>query len=250
MHSTKYVIKFVIIMTLLVALILSLMSTGLKSIHSKNEAVFNKKAILASVNDFLPGGSTASSLSAEEVERIFSDNITQKALKSDGTIATADEVAAAGYPSGLAEDIDTGKERKKPYDQRIYPLFIYSNEGKSYYITSVRGSGLWDEIWASVAISDDYNTIVGISFDHKSETPGLGAEIKDNPAFGNGFKGKKLFNSSGVYKSVEAVKGGIRDQDHQVDVISGATITVNGVSEMLYNGIKVYIPYFESIKNK
>lgn len=235
-------------MTLLVALILSLMSTGLKSIHSKNEAIFNKKAILASVNDFLPDGKKAASLTAEEVEDIFSNNITQLAIKSDGSVASSEEIKAAGYPSGLAEDIDTGKERKKSNDQRIYPLFVFDNAGEKYYITAVRGSGLWDEIWANVAIAGDFNTIAGISFDHKSETPGLGAEIKDNPAFSKGFKDKKLFSESGEFKSITAVKGGIKEPDHQVDVISGATITVNGVSEMMYSGMKVYLPYFESIK--
>lgn len=235
-------------MTLLVALLLSLMSTGLKSIHSKNEAIFNKKAILNSVNDFLPEGKQAASLTTEEVEHIFANNITQLAIKSDGSVASADDIKASGYPSGLAEDIDTGKERKKAFEQRIYPLFVFENEGNKYYITSVRGGGLWDEIWANVAISGDFNTIAGISFDHKSETPGLGAEIKDNPAFGNGFKGKKLFSNSGEFKSVTAVKGGVKDPAHQIDVISGATITVNGVSEMMYSGMKVYLPYFESIK--
>lgn len=234
-------------MTLIVALVLALLSTGLKDIHSKNEALFVKKAILSSVNDFLP--KPVNELSDDEVEAIFSDKIEQVALKGDGSMIEGEGIVSAGYSSGVPEAIDMGKERKKPEGERLYPLFIYNGEKEKYYIASVRGSGLWDEIWANVAIASDFNTIAGISFDHKSETPGLGAEIKDNPAFGARFKGKKLFDESGTYKSVIVVKGGVKDTDHEVDGISGATITTDGVGDMMYKGLKQYMPYFKQAKN-
>lgn len=233
-------------MTLIVAFVLALLSTGLKDIHSKNEALFVKKAILTSVNDYLP--KPVSELTDDEVETIFSEKIDQVAFKTDGSMIEKEGIVSAGYSSGIPEAIDMAKERKKKEEDRMYPLFIYKGEKDNYYITSVRGSGLWDEIWANVAIASDFNTIAGVSFDHKGETPGLGAEIKDNPAFGAQFKGKKLFDDSGNYKSVNVVKGGVKDKNHEVDGISGATITTDGVADMMYNGLQKYLTYFDQSK--
>jgi Na+-transporting NADH:ubiquinone oxidoreductase subunit C len=147
-----------------------------------------------------------------------------------------------------AEDIDMAKERKKPEAERRLPLYVYEQDGNGYYIVSVRGNGLWDEIWGNIALKEDLNTIAGASFDHKGETPGLGAEIKDNPAFPAQFKGKEIYDE-GEYVSVTVRKGGARDPQHEVDGISGATVTADGVTEMLYRGIKYYEPYFEDLRS-
>ena len=90
--------------------------------------------------------------------------------------------------------------------------------------------------------------VFGAEFGHDKETPGLGAEIKDNPTFSRNFKGKQIFKD-GEYVSVNVRKGGARDLNHEVDGISGATVTADGVSEMLYRGIKYYQPYFDRVKD-
>lgn len=97
-------------------------------------------------------------------------------------------------------------------------------------------------------MDSDWNSIAGQAFDHKGETPGLGAEIKDNKAWYKQFTGRKLYDSNGNFKSVSVVKGGIKVVDHQVDAISGATITGNGVDEMMKRGLMYYEPYI--LKNK
>jgi len=127
-------------------------------------------------------------------------------------------------------------------------VFIFEQNEKKYYIISVRGNGLWDEIWGNIAIEDDLRTIAGTAFDHKGETPGLGGEIKDDPSFSAQFIGKKIIDDSGNYTSIVVRKGGARNPSFEVDGISGATITCDGVSEMLYRGIKYYEPYFNSIE--
>jgi Na+-transporting NADH:ubiquinone oxidoreductase subunit C len=83
--------------------------------------------------------------------------------------------------------------------------------------------------------------------DHKGETPGLGAEIKDNPAFPGQFIGKQIFKDGEV--AVLVRKGGSQDKTYEVDGISGATITCDGVTEMLQRGIAYYLPYLETIEN-
>jgi Na+-transporting NADH:ubiquinone oxidoreductase subunit C len=144
--------------------------------------------------------------------------------------------------------VDMSKEKKKAEEERKFPLYVYDSPEGKLYLLSVRGSGLWDEIWGTVALKPDLNTIAGVAFDHKAETPGLGAEIKDNPAFPEQFKGKELYNKEGEYVAVNIRKGGVRDKAHDIDVISGATVTSVGVEEMLYKGIKSYQPYLSKIQ--
>lgn len=237
MFSNSYIIRFVLVMCVIVAVVLAFMSSGLSEIHGKNEAVFNKRAILTSVKTFL--SKPLEKMSDTEVEALFKDKIEQKVVKLDGSEVTG----------MVAEQIDMAKEKKKPEAERNLPLFIYkADDGKSYYILAVRGSGLWDEIWANIALQDDFNTIAGTSFDHKGETPGLGAEIKDNPAFPAQFVGKKLLDESGNFISINVVKGGVADGIHDVDAISGSTITSKGVQEMLKRGLGYYQNYLNKLK--
>jgi Na+-transporting NADH:ubiquinone oxidoreductase subunit C len=92
------------------------------------------------------------------------------------------------------------------------------------------------------------NTIYGASFGHKSETPGLGAEI-ETEKFQQQFIGKKIFDESGNFVSVTVIKGGASPTDiHGVDAVSGATVTSNGVTEMFKRTLSNYIPYFKSKK--
>ena len=139
------------------------------------------------------------------------------------------------------------QEEKKPLEERLYPLFVYTGDGEKFYLTTVRGNGLWDKIWGTIAFKSDFNTIAGVSFDHVTETAGLGAEIKDNPAWKRLFEGKQIYDDAGEYVSISVVKS-IKKPMHQVDAIAGATITSNGVTEMMERGLKVYLPYFESLK--
>jgi Na+-transporting NADH:ubiquinone oxidoreductase subunit C len=233
--NNRYILTYTTVMTLIVAVVLAFVVTGLKPIHDLNEAVFKKRDILSAVKYELP--TPIDEMSDEDVAAFFESKITQVVLDANGQKV-----------GDNADAIDMKKEEKKPLEERKYPLYIYKSEKGTFYLTSVRGNGLWDKIWATVAIKDDFNTIAGISFDHVTETAGLGAEIKDNEAWKRDFIGKQLYNDQGEYVSVEAVKGGVKKPDHQVDAIAGATITSDGVSEMMDRGMKVYLPYFESLK--
>ncbi len=251
MHSTRYIYSFVFIMTAAVALLLTGMYTMWKDQSKINESIFNKRAILAAINDHLGEGKDADKIPDEEVVSIFDGRVEQIAIDMNGNSLEEKDIVAAGYKGGRPEDIDMAKEKKKPEAQRILPLYIFDTGKEKFYITSVRGNGLWDEIWGNIALKDDMNTIVGASFDHKGETPGLGAEIKDNPQFSRQFKEKKIYSSTDEYQSVKVAKGKAKKGNvHGVDGISGATVTCDGVSEMLQRGIKYYEPYFNKVKTK
>lgn len=225
---------FVIILTVVVAFVLSLLATGLKPIHDRNEAIYNKKAILSAIESSLE--SSTSAMSVDQVQSIFDESIEQVVVDYQGEVIDGVQ----------AEDVDMAQERKKPLAAKKFPIYIYKGGQDPIYIVSVRGSGLWDEIWGNIALKDDFSTVAGAAFDHKGETPGLGAEIKDNPNFSKQFEGKTLYEN-GTFTSIDVVKNGAKGP-HEVDGISGATITGNGVADMLEQGIEYYEPYFESVK--
>lgn len=234
-------------MTSVVALLLSGLSSIWKERSDKNETLYAKKSTLAAIASHLDG--EIKEMSDEDIQGIFDSSIEQIVLDMEGNKLDVAAVEAKGYLGGMAENVDIQREAKKPAEDRILPLFVYSkSDGKKFYILSAVGKGLWDAIWGCIAIEDDLSTIAGVSFDHKGETPGLGAEIKDNPAFMKQFTGKKLYDGAGNYKSIYVRKGGAKDPVHEVDGISGATITANGVTEMLIRGLKYYEPYLNTVK--
>lgn len=221
-------------MTVAVALMLTGIREATKAKATQNEDIFNKRAILAAVDNYLGEGVTANSLTDAQVLEVFNSKVQQTVLNTKGEVVEG----------VMAEKIDMAKERKKPVADRNLPLFKYTNDGKSFYIISVRGNGLWDEIWGNIALGSDLNTIAGASFDHKGETPGLGAEIKDNPTFATNFVDTQIYRD-GEYVSVKVRKGGAVDKTYEVDGVSGATVTMDGVTKMLHDGIALYLPFLE-----
>ena len=235
--SNKYIITFIIIMTVVAAVSLAGMREITLSASTKNEEIFSKRSVLLTVNDYLGKGLNVNDLSDDEVLKMFNEQVEQVVLNINGEVV----------PNLLAEKIDLSVEKKKAEADRLLPLFVFKNGKEKFYILSVRGSGLWDEIWGNIAVKSDLNTIAGVTFDHKGETPGLGAEIKDNPSFPGQFIGKQIFKDGEV--AVLVRKGGSQDKTYEVDGISGATITCDGVTEMLQRGIAYYLPYLETIEN-
>lgn len=235
MYSNKYVTVYTLVMTIIVSVLLAFLFSGLHPIHEANEAVFKKRDILKAVADYLP--QSLDKMSNKEVLEMFDTQIEQVVLDAEGN--TVEGIKA--------DEVDLAQEEKKGESDRHYPVFIYNTDKGKLYLVAVRGNGLWDKIWGTVAFESDFNTVAGASFGHIGETPGLGAEITDNPSFRDQFKGKTIMEN-GEYVSIAAVKGGVKQPMHQVDAITGATITSRGVSEMLEKGLKVYLPYFESLK--
>jgi len=248
MHSTGSVLRFVFIMTALVALILAGLQNGLKSKHETNESLYSKKATLAAVASHIDGD--FAKITDDNVQAIFQNQVKQMVVDKSGKTYSKEEVEAIGYKGGLAENVDLAKENKKPEDERLMPLYEFTKaDGSKYYILYARGKGLWDEIWGNIAIdASDMSTIAGVSFDHKGETPGLGAEIKDNKSWVRQFIGKKIYTPEREFVSVTVRKGGAKNDTYEVDGISGATITADGVSAMLKEDLVAYEPYFENVK--
>jgi Na+-transporting NADH:ubiquinone oxidoreductase subunit C len=236
-NANRFIFIFSTIMVIVVATLLSLASIGLAPYQSKNVMHEKMQNILSSV------GVEAK---ADQAEAAYDKYITgQLVLNTRGEVVDSGQAA---FNIDLKKEMD--KVRFGQADKQLFPLFVCTKEGKSFFIIPVRGKGLWGPIWGYMALEQDMNTVHGISFGHKSETPGLGAEI-ETEKFRQQFTGKKIMDETGNFVSVKVIKGGAEaGNTHEVDAVSGATVTSNGVSEMLQRTLKSYIPYFKSVLSK
>lgn len=129
------------------------------------------------------------------------------------------------------------------------PLYTCKINGQTKYVIPTKGMGLWGAIYGFISINDDKNTVYGVYFNHDSETAGLGAEIKDSQAWQEKFQGKKLFKE-GVDGIALGVSRKVEDPQYEVDVVTGATLTSNGVRDMLRDKETGLGAYVEFLKDK
>ena len=227
-NSNAYTYTFATVMVVLVAVLLSGASLGLKSKQASNISQEKKQSILASIGI---------EVDRSESDAAFGEYIKQSLTLQGGTVVSEDASAAF--------DIDMAAAIKAGNMDREVPLYVAEKEGDTYYIIPMRGKGLWGPVWGYLALESDGNTVVGATFDHKSETPGLGAEIT-TPMFTDQFPGKKI-SEAGMFKSISVVKAGTSAGDYAEDGISGGTITSNGVNDMLIDCLAPYAEYFKNI---
>ena len=233
--SNSYTFIFATLMVLIVASTLAFTASSLKSLQEDNVRKEKMQNILSTI-----GIQT----DREKAEQLYKNYINASlALDHTGNIdKTVD-----------AFQIKLNSEIKKPANEQRFPLYKALVDNINYYIIPLRGSGLWDAIWGYIALKSDINTIQGAVFDHKAETAGLGAEITQQ-WFMNRFKDEKVFNSSGELVGINVSKTNndpkdLDKSDHEVDAISGATITGDGVTEMIVERLTHYLPYFNKERN-
>lgn len=228
-NTNTYTFIFAIVMVVVVGSVLAFAATSLQPTQYENQRQEKMQNILATV------GIETDRAGAEELYREYI--IEEVVLNSEGEEKTEVE----------AFDIDLAKEiQREPLDQN-FPLYIAEVEGEKYYIIPLRGAGLWNAIFGYISLKDDVNTIKGAVFDHLGETPGLGAEITQE-WFRERFADEKVFDESGNLIGVSVAKGpsSTSKDDNRVDAISGATITGDGVSDMISERLRHYLPYFKS----
>ncbi len=235
-NSNRFILIFSFIMVIVVAVVLATASITLSPLQNRNVRLEKMQNILSSVGV---------QSHPDEAEAMFDDYIIQQlVLDINGKIADS---GSAAFDIDLKKEMD--KDRNGQGDKKLFPLFVCKKQMDTLYIIPVRGKGLWGPIWGYISLENDKNTVYGASFGHKGETPGLGAEI-ETAAFQEQFKGKKILDDQGGFVSVKVMKGGAHaGNTHEVDAISGATVTSRGVSEMLERTLKSYMPYFLN-KNK
>ncbi len=223
-NKNSYTIIYAAVMVVIVALLLALVSSGLKETQTTNVKLDKKKQILSALQI---------NLEDQDAAALYDQYIVKELVVN----TKADILSEV---KGEAFDIDIVKEAAKPLESRHLPIYVAQLEGQTKYIIPLRGAGLWGPIWGYVALNDDKNTVFGTYFSHASETPGLGAEIA-LPKFQQEFVGKHILNDRNEFVSIAVMKAGQKsDTQEQVDGISGGTITSKGVEAMLLNSIGQY----------
>ena len=226
-QGNVYTFIYASVMVVVVAAVLAYTALSLKPLQTKNIEIDKKMQILKSAHI---------ESTAENAEELY-DKYIQRAFIVDSIGEIVSEDAKRAFY------IDMKKEILKPLGEQELPVYEFSSKaGEVKYILPVQGKGLWGAVWGYVSLNEDKNTIYGVYFSHKGETPGLGSEI-DTPKFQNQFKGKKIFQN-GQFTSIAILKKGRKaiGQD-AVDAISGGTITSKGVEAMLKNCLQSYVEF-------
>ena len=228
-NSNSYTFIFAIIMVVVVGVVLAFAATSLQPRQYENMRQEKMQNILATVG--------------VQTDRAGAESLFQEYIKEQLVLNNQGEVKEGVN----AFDVDLAKEIKKADTEQNFPLYIAEVDGETYYIIPLRGAGLWNAIFGYISLKDDVNTIKGAVFDHLGETPGLGAEITQE-WFRERFTDEKIFNENGELIGVSVVKGNTSTSkdDNKVDAISGATITGDGVSDMISERLQHYLPYFKS----
>lgn len=240
-NSNAFTFIFAIIMVVVVGAVLSFTAMSLKPLQVKNNV---EKKMISILSSF--GVEADRDNAKEKFEQYVTKRMT---LNSNGEVISTREGEIDPQDTEDPFNVDVRKEFRNPdlkTEDRNYPLFLANVDGQQVAVLPMVGKGLWGPVWGYVSLENDYNTIYGANFDHKSETPGLGAEIKED-WFSDPFIGKKIYNDEGNLVSVNVIKGSAApDNPHAVDGITGGTITSNGVDEMLERTFGVYDAYFQN----
>ena len=168
--------------------------------------------------------------------------------KSDANVAIdkKSQILAALCIRSLDKDMVEAKYAEVVKEEKDldgdHPLYVCEVDGQTKYVVPVKGMGLWGGLWGYIGINDDGNTVYGAYFSHESETAGLGALIAEQP-FQEQFKDKKIFDSDGNV-ALSVVKVGKKidglDEGSRCDALTGATLTSDGVDQMLKSCLGKY----------
>ena len=234
--SNLYTFLFATIMVLVVATVLAFTYQSLKDLQKENVRKEKMQNILSTV------GIVTDRDGAEELFNKYIES--QLAIQNDGSIDASVDVF---------NNVKLSLELKKLPKEQNFPLYVAKIESKKYYIIPIRGNGLWNAIYGYISIKEDLNTIKGVVFDHIGETAGLGAEITQD-WFIERFVDEKLFDINNNLIGIKVSKtnndpNNSDKNDHEVDAISGATITGDGVTDMIIERLEHYIPYFNTLRS-
>lgn len=239
--SNTYIFVFSLVMVTIVAVLLSFVAMQLKPLQEMNVQIEKKQDVLKSV------GKAEKARDVDDKNAYINEEFGKFITESYVVDFNGERVEEDAFEVMLA----LAGEIKKPHEDRSYPVFVYSeNGGPKKYVLPVRGKGLWGPIWGYIALEEDLNTIAGAVFDHKGETPGLGSEINTG-WFQEPFTGLTIYDENGKFISIEVAKGGADpSSNHQVDAISGGTITSKALEDMMFDCLSGYVAHFEKLTTK
>jgi Na+-transporting NADH:ubiquinone oxidoreductase subunit C len=228
-NSNFYTFGFAFTMVVIVGTLLAIASEGLKELQEKNANDKKMINILGAINV------NANRSNAKELYEKY---------VIDSKIISGNDSNAEAFTIDIKKEF---RDKNLNISDRNYPLYECRKEDNTYFVIPVVGNGLWGPIWGFVALESDYRTVYGATFNHKQETPGLGAEINQS-SYSNQYSGEFISDIAGIFQPIEVVKDGSGyGVNSKVDGITGGTITSKGVEEMTNRTLEVYVNYFNSL---
>jgi Na+-transporting NADH:ubiquinone oxidoreductase subunit C len=255
--------------TLMVALVLSIafsvvVSTAavlLRPAQVKNQNLDIRSNILAAAGMLEPGAS------ADEIEETFSRfdvrllDLDSGEFVEPSAVGVEDPMKYDMYKAASDPSMSTNipsSEDKAGIKRRpnVAKIFTMSENGEiTRVVLPVHGYGLWSTLYGFISLEGDLNTVEGLGFYSHAETPGLGGEV-DNPRWKQQWVGKEIYDGERADPKIRLVKGGVgadaRDKEHKVDALSGATLTSNGVQNLVnyWMGDRGYAPFLQRLRDK
>lgn len=240
--SNRYIFIYSAVLVAVVAVILSVVAMGLKDRQQENIRNEKMQTLLAAINV---------STDRDGAEALYTQYFTRElTVSTDGTILSDYNIATGEMTQGTVRafnvNLKSEQNKEKSGEQGAFPIYTFEKDGEFGYVIPTQGNGLWGPVYANIALASDLNTIIGVTFSHDSETPGLGAEITTEK-FQKPFIGKKILDEQGNVVSVAVKKHADPAGEHEVDAISGGTMTSNGVSAMLGDDLVRYQAFINNM---
>jgi Na+-transporting NADH:ubiquinone oxidoreductase subunit C len=260
-NSNQFTLLFAVAMCVVLATALASTFHGLKPRMDKNKLFDKNRNVLIAVGLYDPNKGAKTQ---PELEKLFADRVRIQILKF--TIGEVDvpkmvrnepitvkerEVTKVERTDYKIEDLPRLRRelrRKKDKDHEFSAIYLANTPHGRVYCMPISGPGLWSILYGFLALKDDLNTVVGITFYQHGETPGLGGEV-EKEWWQEDWKGKKVLED-GRLAGITILRGrGNQNRGpHEVDGISGATITCNGVTRFLKEDLEKYEPYFKQLR--
>jgi Na+-transporting NADH:ubiquinone oxidoreductase subunit C len=252
-QTAKYTITVTLIMCLVASVLVAGSAVLLRPAQVANKALDFKRNVLSIAGILNKDQSVEEQFKQVEVKIIdletgrFVDATTAEIEKFD-------QNASAKKPESstkLSSEDDIAKIIRREKQAKVF--LVNDANGLSKVILPVRGYGLWSTMSGFVALDKDLNTVLGFGFYSHAETPGLGGEV-DNPKWKQIWIGKKIYSETGEVK-IDVIKGHVdeatAEAEYKVDGLSGATLTSNGVGNLMkfWMGDKGYKSFLANLKN-
>ena len=251
-NGNTYTVIYSAVLVILVAAILAYVSLALQPRQNDNIRVETMSKILTAAGLYNAEEAEAAADINKFTIALYNDNL-QAAIYVNGNGEKTGDMKEVAGTSELKAQYDIMKKIGDGTDESLkaclrLPVYIFNVNGQTIRVVPCYGAGLWGPIWGYLAFTEDMNTLDGAVFDHKGETPGLGAEIA-LPKFYDQFGGKQILDENGNFVSVSVVKGGAKGDIHGVDAISGGTITSKALETTMRTWLSFYRPYFTNVIN-
>ncbi len=254
-HSTRHTVIFTTLLCVVFSLAVSAVSVALRERQEENKTLDRIKNVLVVAGKLEPG----ESLGREEMRSRFESALEprlvdlQTGLYVDGDPMAFDQRKAAKNPDTSRPAPNNASKVRRLPDQALVYLIRGENGAVAGYILPVEGMGLWSTLYGYLAIEPDTNTVRGITFYQHGETPGLGGEV-DNPRWKALWPGRKVFDRRWEPRLavIKGQAGPVEQDPYRVDGLSGATITSNGVTNLIrfWLGENGFGPYLAEMRRQ